>query len=128
MRLRFVASIILAASLLPLEDCDQICGNKVMGESLSPDGSHRAVFFERGCGSSANLSVLGAKEQLPNSAGNTLVADYSGDLLHTAIRVTFRWQDSSTLAIGYSDNARVSRRSENIDGVKISYARISTPR
>jgi hypothetical protein len=127
MRLRFVAGITLAASLLPLEGCDEICGNKVMGESLSPDGSHRAVFFERGCGSSVNLSVLGAKEQLPNSAGNTLVAD-SGNALNTAIRVTFRWQDSSSLAIGYSDNARLSQQSEEVGGVRISYARISTPR
>jgi hypothetical protein len=126
MRLRFVAGITLAASLLPLEGCDEVCGDKVMGDSLSPDGRHRAVFFERGCGSSVNLSVLGAKEQLPNSAGNTLVADSVTPL--TAIRVTFRWQDSSSLAIGYSDNAHLSLRSEKIGDVRISYARISTPR
>lgn len=51
-----------------------LCENKLLQETPSPDGTLKAVLFERNCGAttaySYQISVLPGNAQLPNSPGN----------------------------------------------------------
>jgi hypothetical protein len=55
--------------------CGDLCGNDILSESISPDGSKRAVLFLRGCGASTDsnwqVSILDSKQTLPNEGGKT---------------------------------------------------------
>lgn len=63
-----------------------MCGNKVLSESVSPDGRLKAVIFKRDCGAttaySTQVSILNSSDALPNSGGNTFAME-EGELVVT---------------------------------------------
>jgi hypothetical protein len=50
------------------------CGNDILQTSLSPDGKHQAIYFQRSCGATTSyaygVSVLPSQTSLPNESGN----------------------------------------------------------
>lgn len=82
-----------------------MCGNKVVSETVSPDGQLKAVVFTRDCGAtteySTQLSILNASDQLGNDGGNTFAMD-EGDL-------DVRWTGNRTLSLGHKSGEREYR-------------------
>ena len=72
---------------------DGLCANDMFSETISPDGSRKAIVFERNCGATTSfytqVSILDADSELGNNAGNILVID--GRPESAAVEV--RWID-----------------------------------
>lgn len=100
-----------------------LCGNEVMQETASPDGTRRAIVFQRDCGAttgfSTQVSIIGASDDLPNEPGNTFIIDD-----HPSQRgVTLRWADDSTLVVVTSDRSGVHKAETEVSGVVVRYER-----
>lgn len=79
-----------------------MCGNEIYKESLSPDGKFKAVVFSRDCGAttglSTQISILPVGDDLDNEAGNIFVTDSSPKL----VKPTMSWQpDASAIQINF---------------------------
>jgi hypothetical protein len=63
---------------------DDMCGNTVIREVLSPDHRIKAVVFQRDCGAttgfSTQVSLLSAQATLPNYSGNIFLTDDASDI------------------------------------------------
>ncbi len=120
----------LAVSLLWLSSCRDGCVNDVLSESLSPDGSKRAVLFLRDCGATTDfswqVSILGSKETLPNDPGNVIVLDSDHGAVHE-MKVEVQWKGSDNLIVSYSDRARIFHQLTMMRGVRISYEKAKHP-
>lgn len=85
-----------------------LCGNEVFQEVLSPDGTYKAVVFQRDCGAttgfSTQVSILKASSQLANRAGNVFAIDGHPDW--TQIRV--RWDGNRAMNLDYPSGYDVS--------------------
>lgn len=70
-----------------------LCVNKVEQEVISPNGQLKAVLFTRDCAGtpSANVSVIGQGDALPNKPGNVLVGDPH--------RVGLSWEGDQTVVV-----------------------------
>ena len=90
---------------------DSLCGNGILQTVRSPDGTLKAVIFERGCGAttgySEQVSVLPAGDALPNRAGNVFVADSNHGAAPDGPQVKASWQSADHLRIAYHKKARV---------------------
>jgi hypothetical protein len=66
-----IGTLFIATSSL---DLSTGCGNEILQTSLSPDGKHQAIHFQRDCGATTAFayffSVLPDKSSLPNEVGN----------------------------------------------------------
>ena len=70
--------LVIAAVIALVKGCDvllpDMCGNYSFSEHPSPDGSLKAVIFQRDCGAttgfSTQISMLSTNEALPNQPGN----------------------------------------------------------
>ncbi len=124
-----LAALTITISLLLLSGCG-LCGNEILSESLSPDGSKRAVLFSRNCGATTDyswqISILGAKEVLPDDGGNAFVADTDHGAVQE-MKVEVDWKDSDHLIVSYPEHARVFHQSTMVRGVRISYEKMKHP-
>ncbi len=107
-----------------------LCGNTVVAEALSPDQRHRAVVFQRDCGATTGLlstqvSVIGARDALPDEGGNAFVADG-----HPGVRpdapvggpaVHVRWASAASLRISHRAGMRVFKQQPQVSGIKVAY-------
>lgn len=107
-----------------------MCGNEVVAEIRSPDGKHKAIEFERGCGAttdfSTQVSVIESERQLgSDDAGNAFTADsnHGSVPVHAAgvMRLNIEWLNSNTLQIEYPAGARVFSRNNHVRDVVIQY-------
>src|SRR5215470_11894175 len=110
-----------AAHLLTFD----MCGNEVVAEIRSPDGTYKAVEFERDCGAttdfSTQISIIKSNKQLgSNSAGNAFTADSNHGSVPAngagVMELNIRWLDSNTLQIDYP--AGTPRKPSNVGGGK----------
>jgi len=116
---------IAALSLVHPEMCD----NKVISESRSPDGVKRIVVFERDCGatssSSTQVSLLPADTPLPNKAGNLLVADTDHGAAPAGPgggpSVSVIWGGPQYVLLTYHPKARVFKAEKELDGVTVRH-------
>jgi hypothetical protein len=106
------------AFLSPASDC----ANQPLSRTPSPDGKLEAVVFQRNCGAttdfSTQVSVVPARQAVPNDAGNV----WSGDSDHgqapsapgggPEIHVT--WRDSRHLRLAYDPRVRVFRSTRDV--------------
>jgi hypothetical protein len=87
------------------------CANRIIVESLSPDGKYKAVVFIRGCGSparfSTQISLVKSKKPLPNVAGNVFIGGVhtSNDEMETNIAAT--WESPTRLVVSYPEDTEV---------------------
>ncbi|GAA0339817.1 hypothetical protein GCM10009092_00360 [Bowmanella denitrificans] len=76
-----------------------MCGNHLFSQTISPDGRHKVVVFERSCGAttgfSTHVSVLNWDDHLPNEKGNILILDGSPK----DVAPNHVWQNNNTVVI-----------------------------
>ncbi len=123
-----MSSAILALSLL-LIGGTACCDNELAADIPSPNGTHRAVVFSRGCGATTGfntqISILGLGEGLRGS-GNLWVADDSvrgpvgkrgGPDVHVL------WRSPDTVEVEFAPGVRVFKQEGRVDGITAVYVR-----
>jgi hypothetical protein len=113
---------VLSASLL-MSSCHEPerCRNVTTSEEVSPDGQLKAITFRRLCPEehsiTTHVSILGAKEVLPDGNGNVFAYDNE-----IAIRVA--WLNENRLAVyTYADPAKATKI-DRVGKVTIEYSTI----
>lgn len=101
------------------------CSNTVLERVSAPGGGHDAVMFNRVCGAgdgfSTQVSVVTAGEDLPDLAGNALVAvDADEPAAWGGPQVEITWLGATELELVVDDTATVSRQSASVSGVSVS--------
>jgi hypothetical protein len=94
---------------------DNVCGNQILSESLSPDRTYRVVVFQRDCGAttgfSTQVSILKAMETLPNESGNLFIANTDRGKAPSGVgggpEVKISWVSSRSVHLTHHRNARV---------------------
>jgi hypothetical protein len=94
------------------------------------DRSHRAVVFHRSCGgnagSSTHISLVAGDALLPDSVGNTFIANTNQGRApvgpHGGPAVAVRWISSDTLEVRYHPEVRVFTSEARVRGIEIRYA------
>lgn len=92
------------------------CRNTVTSRVAAPDGRHQAIAFERDCGAttaaSAQVAVVNADEELPDDRANAFISEDNP-------KVELSWVSADSLVITYERAARITRREEEVNGVRI---------
>ena len=104
------------------------CTNKVVSETLSPNGQLKAVVFIRECGTgvrNAHLSVLPTAGALPAEPGNTFIGEGGlspGDDKEQ-IRLGITWLSDSELSVLHGVVRRV-RHEGRVRGIRVYYGHL----
>lgn len=118
----------LLAAVMICSGCSDACQNSVASRSLSPDGKHVAVLFQRDCGAttgfSTQISVLDASGN-PSGSGNTFIADDD----HGAARAgswdgswaETKWLSADRLLVRYAAKSRLFKQNQRVSDVSIIY-------
>jgi hypothetical protein len=109
---------------------DDLCSNKIISQTVSPNGSSKIVSFVRDCGATTSFSVQAAllpvRDPLPANPNSVFVAD--DDRGRAPIHLTgvpnviIRWRDARSVLVQYPSLARVFRADTSSSGVQIHYA------
>jgi hypothetical protein len=95
-----------------------MCGNRTLQAVKSPSGRLQAVAFVRDCGAatsfSTQVSIVSAREDLPNSSGNVLVVE--GE-----VSVSLQWQSDTSLKIRGVLPAQIYKQESSVSGIQVSY-------
>lgn len=83
---------------------NDMCGNEVYSEVLSPSSAHKVVVFKRDCGATTGLStqvsIIGANDKLKNESGSIYITDGHP----RGVSPDIKWLSSSELRIERSLN------------------------
>jgi len=109
-----------------------LCGNTIVAEALSPDQRHKAVVFQRDCGAatgfSTQVSLMAAKDALPDESGNVFTADSNRGAVPISAAggpvVQVRWASGRALVITHHAGARVFKQKNSVSGVAVAYERL----
>ena len=122
-------STFTALWLLGTTSCVNPCGNEVVETVPSPTQKWSAVVFVRDCGAttgfSTQLSILRARENLPNESGNVLVLGdgsgwvTTGATLDKTIRVV--WRSDASLELKVPMHSDVRFFSKTHEGVRVEF-------
>lgn len=123
-----IALPMLVASLA-LAGCGDPCANTEIASALSPEGSRRAVLFERSCGAttgfSTQVSIVDPGER-PKGPGNAFVADSDHGLAVEGagggVWADIRWLSDDHLLVRHAAGARIFKSEPEVSGVKVIYA------
>lgn len=110
--------------------CDSPCENATISEAVSPDGSLKAVVFERDCGAttgfSTQVSLLKASDSLPDSSGNLFDADDDHGKAASGPgggpKVQLQWESNTRLRISFDPKARVFKQTTHLYSVDVIYS------
>jgi len=129
------ALLLVAAVLLTglFRKADETCSNRLVGQSVSPDGSSKIVTFVRDCGATTSFSVQAAllpvRGPLPANPNSVFVADDDhgrAPIDSTGVpNIIIRWRDARSVLIEYSSLARVFKADTSSSGVQIHYSPIN---
>jgi hypothetical protein len=96
-----------------------MCGNEMLAEFASPDGTKKLVVYERNCGAtsrySTHASLIEPGAKLKNNPGDVFVA-YSGPSLRV------RWDSPRSLLIQHHADVQVFKKEPRRGDVDIQYA------
>lgn len=99
------------------------CGNDIVQEAIAPDGTRRAVVFQRDCGAttgfSTQVAVVWGSGGLPDAPANVFIAEGHPDSTKTYVR----WLNSATLMIGTNAPADAHKAERHLNGVSVTYER-----
>jgi len=118
----------LIAGCLLSFGCD-FCGSRIVREVPSPNGSKRAVLFERDCGAttsfSTQVSIISVGKKLSNENGNIFIADANHDSVPVdsqgVMAVDIAWKNNQEVEITYPTRARIFLRAPDYQGIRIGY-------
>jgi hypothetical protein len=107
--------LVLVLALLSSGCLGGMCANDEVERLASPDGKLEAVVFQRDCGattgSSTQVAVLGAGNELGSESGNAFVGDHDGGEAPSAPwggpRVRLEWRGNRELQMTYDPRTRV---------------------
>ncbi|MES2612161.1 MAG: hypothetical protein V4679_18055 [Pseudomonadota bacterium] len=110
-----------------------LCGNRVLAETVSPDQRHKAVVFQRDCGAatgfSTQVSLMAAKDALPDESGNVFTADSNHGAVPTSAAggpvVQVRWASGRDVVITHHAGARVFTHKHSVSGVAVAYEQVT---
>lgn len=111
-----------------------LCRNTVAEVIPSPDGSHKAVAFDRSCGAttdfSTRISVLRMDSALPDDGGNIFVADSDHGKAATGKwggpRVGVSWDGGAHLRVTYASKSRIFKQESAAKEIAVTYAEDET--
>jgi hypothetical protein len=117
-------ALIVSISVLVSAGCSAkkvTCSNQVRSEALSPDGRQKVVVFSRKCSdddqSGTHVSLLPAKDSLPDGNGNILGSDHP-------LLIRAAWQDNSKVVIySYSDLSKTTHL-DRAGNVTVEYSQL----
>ena len=103
------------------------CTNRIISEVPSPDGSLKAVIFQRDCGIdtvvSTHVSLLPAAETLPNRKGNVFITEGRAKWVQAGVV----WTSPTALALSHKSLQKQLRRESSLMGVTVSYPATGGP-
>lgn len=106
--------------------CVPPCSNRVVYETMSPGGDHKAVVFERQCGNDGGahtqVSVLAHDAGLTDEGGNVFSADMGFVSVEGGSQVNVQWTGPRELLVTHSAQAMIFKSERNIGDVSIVYA------
>ena len=105
------------------------CGNEVLTQIVSPNGSYKAVVFQRDCGAttgfSTQVSIVNKHSELGNSTGNVFVADTGHGSAPSGPGggpvVAVQWRTPDHLVISHHGAARVFKARSHTHGIEVRY-------
>jgi hypothetical protein len=113
-----LASLLALARFLPPPPFwPSLCGNTVISEHRSADGTWKVVVFERDCGAtthfSTQASLLRAHASLPDDSGNLIIVD------DAPLQVT--WTGPRSVVVRSLPGAHVFKAANRVRDVEVSY-------
>lgn len=104
-----------------------LCANEVLDERLSPDGSLKAVVFERDCGATTDyttqVSIVPPWRKHPYGCGNVFVADTNHGEAPSGPgggpTVSVKWVSNRELKVIHHPKARVMLVEPKYNGIAI---------
>jgi hypothetical protein len=106
--------LILTGSLTP-------CANDIVQEALSPDGTRRAVVFQRDCGATTwfttQVAIVWGANDLPDKPANVFIADDHPDTTRTEVY----WLNSATLQVVTQALHGAHKAERHVGGVTVRY-------
>ncbi len=108
---------------------DEMCGNKLIETSYSPNKELKILIFSVDCGAttgfSTQMSLVDSDYELDkNDNGNIFVADSNHGKANTngeLIQLKIKWIDNENVEVYYAKNARVFKDKSSKKGVEILY-------
>lgn len=119
---RLLCVIVFAVLMSGCGSCG-MCANDEVQRVPNQDGTLDAVLFQRDCGAttgfSTQISVVPAKQALPDDSGNAFVADDDHGKAPAAKwggpPASITWRDAHTLVVRYHPDSRVFQSPASID-------------
>ena len=112
--------------IVALTACE--CTNDVKRELPSPDGAHKAVLFERNCGTASNnnlqVSVVSAHDQVRGTANVIALRDTTASQRRVDELIKLSWENATTLRIEYDsvlDAFAIRDKKVSAEGIVIHY-------
>lgn len=101
------------------------CVDEVNQELSSPDGHHKAVLFERNCGTASNnnlqVSVMAADDRVQGEGNALAVTDTIRRQRRVDELIKMSWENQRTLRIAYDSKLDVLTRKTSVAGIVIYY-------
>jgi hypothetical protein len=105
------------------------CGNEILAQSVSPDGSKKFVVFQRSCGAttgfSTQASLISADATLADEPGNVFVADTDHGVAPSGTgggpELRSHWAAPDHLVLQHHMAARVFKAEQRFKNVEIKY-------
>nr|WP_086937864.1 DUF5412 family protein [Thaumasiovibrio occultus] len=92
-----------------------VCGNQVFAEYPSPDGSYKAVVFERDCGATADIStqvsLLPRNGAVGRDTGNVFVVEDE----YNDLALSLTWRDDNHVVIEHPQHAKVFKANTRVN-------------
>ncbi len=133
--IKYIFIAVFAVVILRLGKCsyeiydalrpENMCGQTLGYEAMSPSGTHKAVIYEFNCGAmdpfSTQISILSPNEEIPYSDGNVFGSsrgerrgDWNGPYAE------IQWLSPNHLHIKYIRDTNVHHLAAEVNGVKIT--------
>jgi hypothetical protein len=106
---------------------DNMCGNTIINQSISPDQKHRAIVFLRDCGAttrySTQLSIIKNDDSLKNEIGNILIIndEKGGPIPDEDSEAEVKWESNNELIVYCDSSVKTFKRENEYKGIKITY-------
>jgi len=107
-----------------------MCGNEIIAQFPSPQGTRKVVVFQRDCGAttgfSTHASIIGISQVLENEAGNVFASDTDRGLAPSGPgggpALAVAWQSENSVRLSFHPKARVFKRESEVEGIHVTYA------
>jgi len=108
---------------------ENMCGNEILAESISPDRTKKLVVFQRSCGAttsfSTQASLLSPDVKLADEIGNVFIADTDHGIAPSGAgggpELRFQWAGPKDLLLQHHVTARVFKAERHLKDTDVKY-------